>query len=287
VEGEGEGEPEVHFHQNEYYTPITTYPSDIGEVLPWEGTVEEMTLKHFTSHHAKLKQDLQQMDLPAERKQSLEVVLHSFENFIDVYKNLGPMTNTFIDMMRRHKQAVMGPDKWPKIEKRVSKEKAKSLFNFKEGPKKLMLKVQYFKHPNIAIHIYDRFLAAYGRFPWNDEVPYYFARFIYAEFFENMHPDYTDLPSKYYGVGKGQTYNQRGAFQDPSFPRPPPPLVSRPPRVVSLPSEMEATSQVGKDVRDAIEDNINSSLIGIDVGLNEKECDPVPVKYLFIRQMMR
>jgi hypothetical protein len=65
-------------------------------------------------------------------------------------------------------------------------------------------------------------------------------------FFENMQPDYTNLPSKYYGVGKGRTYNRRGAFRDPVFPRPPPPLVSHPPRVVSLPSEMEATSQVGR-----------------------------------------
>jgi hypothetical protein len=103
--------------------------------------VEEMTLKHFAYHHAKLKQDLQQMDLLAERKQSLEVVLHSFKKFTNVYKNLGPTTNNFIDMMRRHKQEVMGLDKWPKIERRVSKEKAKSLFNFKAGPKRPMLKV--------------------------------------------------------------------------------------------------------------------------------------------------
>jgi hypothetical protein len=68
-----------------------------------------------------------------------------------------------------------------------------------------------------------------------------------------MHLDYTDLPFKYYRVGKGWTYNPRGAFRDPSFPIPPPSLVSRPPRVVALPLEMEATSQVGKDVRDAIE----------------------------------
>jgi len=57
------------------------------------------------------------------------------------------------------------------------------MFNFKEGPKRPMLKVQYFKHPNIAGHIYKRFLAAYGRFPWNDEVLIYFARLFYAEIF--------------------------------------------------------------------------------------------------------
>jgi hypothetical protein len=135
----------VNFHQNEDYTHITTYPLAIGEVLPWEATTKEMALQHCTSHHAKLKHDFEQMDLPSESRQILGVVLHYFGNFIDVYKNLGPMTNTFIDLMRRCKKVVMGLDKWIEIEKRVSKEKVKSLFNFKEGPKRPMLKVQYFK----------------------------------------------------------------------------------------------------------------------------------------------
>jgi hypothetical protein len=87
------------------------------------------------------------------------------------------------------------------------------MFNFKEGPKRKMLKVQYFKHPNIARHLYNRFLAAYGKLSWNDEVPHYFDRLFYAYFFMGMHPDYTNLPSSYYGVGKGRTYDQKGAYQ--------------------------------------------------------------------------
>ena len=79
------------------------------------------------------------------------------------------------------------------------------MFNFKEGPKRKMLKVQYFKHPEIAQHLYDILLASYGIFPWNDEVPHYFARFFYAKFLLNMKPDYTDV-SKFYGVGKGRMY---------------------------------------------------------------------------------
>ena len=77
----------------------------------------------------------------------------------------------------------MGPNRWVDVEKRVSKEDSISMFNFKEGPKRKMLKVQYFKHPEIAHHLYDRFLFSYVRFPWNDEVPHYFVRFFYAEFF--------------------------------------------------------------------------------------------------------
>ena len=44
------------------------------------------------------------------------------------------------------------------------------MFNFKEGPKQKMLNMQYFKHLEMAHHIYDRFLETYGKFPWNDEV---------------------------------------------------------------------------------------------------------------------
>jgi hypothetical protein len=46
-------------------------------------------------------------------------------------------------------------------------------------------------------------------------------------------------------------------------------LISRPPREVVLPLEMDPTSQVDKDVRHGIAYNINSTLIGIDVDLNE------------------
>ena len=77
----------------------------------------------------------------------------------------------------------MGPDKWVDVEKRVSKEDVISMFNFKEWSNRKMLKVQYFKHPEISHHIYDRFLVSYGIFPWNDEVPHYFGIFFYAEFF--------------------------------------------------------------------------------------------------------
>ena len=75
-----------------------------------------------------------------------------------------------------------------------------------------MLKVQYFKHPNIAGHLYNRFLVVYGKLLWNDEVPHYFARHFYAEFFMDMHTDYTILPSNYYGAGKGQTYDWKWAY---------------------------------------------------------------------------
>ena len=77
----------------------------------------------------------------------------------------------------------MGPDKWIVVKERVTGEQANSRFNFKEGLKRKALKVQYFKHLELAHFLYDQFLAAYGQLPWNDEVPNYFARFSYANFF--------------------------------------------------------------------------------------------------------
>ena len=87
--------------------------------------------------------------------------------------------------------------------------------------------MQYFKHPNIARYLYDRHLAAYGRLPWNDEVPVYFAQMFYAEFFLGMKPNYNDLPSEFLGSRKGRLYDRKGAKRDVELPRPEPPLVSR------------------------------------------------------------
>jgi hypothetical protein len=150
-----------------------------------------------------LKNDLRCLDLPRESKKSLDIVLHSLQNFMDAYQKMGPTNDSFIDLMRRQNSEVMGPDKWKVVTSRVSKEYTISMFNFKEGPKKKMLKVQYFKHPNIAGHLYNRFLVVYGKLSWNDEVPHYFYRLFYVYFFMGMHPDYTILSSSYYGASKG------------------------------------------------------------------------------------
>ena len=55
--------------------------------------------------------------------------------------------------------------------------------------------MQYFKHPKLTHFLYDRFLVAYGRLPWKDEVPNYFASFFYAELFVGMKPDSFNIHS--------------------------------------------------------------------------------------------
>ena len=143
----------------------------------------QCTLKRCQQLHAKLQRDLLALNLPVESRQSLKIVTYSLGEIVNVYKNLGQTIDTFVEVMRKRRETIMGPNKWEDVKQRVTKEMAKSMFNFKEGPKRKMLKVQYFKHPNIAHYLYDRNLAAYGRLPWNNEVCVYFEKLFYAEFF--------------------------------------------------------------------------------------------------------
>ena len=145
------------------------------------------------------------------------------------------------------------------------------MFNFKKEPKKEMLKMQYFKHPHIACYLYDKHLAAYGRIPWNDEVFLYFEKLFYSEFFSQMKPNNNDVPSEFFGPGKGQLCDRRGARRDIELSHLEPPLVSRPFHVETLRSEMEATSQISREVRDVIIDNVRSGLSGVYVCLNRQK----------------
>ena len=71
---------------------------------------------------------------------------------------------------------------------------------------KRCLKITRFNDSLIALHIYSRFLCAYGKSPNNDEVPQYFFKILIVDFRFNMDLDYTDTGSSFYGVGKGRTY---------------------------------------------------------------------------------
>ena len=85
-----------------------------------------------------------------------------------------------------------------------------------------------------------------------------------------MKPNYNDLPFEFFSPGKGRLCERRGTKCDFQFPRHEPPLVSRPPRIETLWLEMDATSQISREARDAIIDNVQTGLGGIDLGLNRK-----------------
>ena len=84
------------------------------------------------------------LTIPAESPKNLEIVTDSLGKLVDIYQNLGLTTDTFVEFMRKIKEIVMGPDKWEVVKQRVTIEMVKFMFNFKEVPKKNMLKVQYF-----------------------------------------------------------------------------------------------------------------------------------------------
>ena len=85
-----------------------------------------------------------------------------------------------------------------------------------------------------------------------------------------MKPDYNDLPLKFFGPGRGRLYQRKGAKRNVEFPRPEPPLVSRPFRVENLRSEMDATSQISREARDVMIDNVHRGLSGVDLCLNRQ-----------------
>ena len=87
------------------------------------------------------------LTLPTESRQSLEIVTHSLSELVDVYLKLEPTTDTFVEVMRKIKETVMGLDTWEVVKQRVTTEMAKSMFNFKEGLKKKDAKGGIFQAP--------------------------------------------------------------------------------------------------------------------------------------------
>ena len=65
------------------------------------------------------------LTLPVESRQSLEILTHSLSEIVNVYKNLGPTTGTFVEVMRKRKETVMGLHKWEDVKQRVTKDMGK------------------------------------------------------------------------------------------------------------------------------------------------------------------
>jgi len=109
-EGEG-GFRRRRYQETEYYTPMFTYPSNVGDELLWEGITNAMTLERCSGVKSRLKNYLRSLNICWENKQILEIVLYSLKNFMDVYQKMGLTIDSFINLMRRRKLEVMGPNK--------------------------------------------------------------------------------------------------------------------------------------------------------------------------------
>ena len=101
----GEGRARTQYVQlDEGCTPITTYPSDLPKEIPCESGLQQMTLESCRAHYDKLQCDLSSLDLALENKQqSIDMVFQSLQKFIEVYEDLGPTTDGFVDLMHRRK----------------------------------------------------------------------------------------------------------------------------------------------------------------------------------------
>ena len=100
VGAKGEGGFMMRYQEIKYYMPTSTYPSDVGDHFPSKGITEAMTFERCSGVKRRLENDLVVLELPQESKQSLQIVFHSLENFMDAYQKMGPTTDNFVNLMR-------------------------------------------------------------------------------------------------------------------------------------------------------------------------------------------
>jgi hypothetical protein len=74
-------------------------------------------------------------------------------------------------------------------------------------------------------------------------------------------------------LGKGRTYDRKGAYRSAALSRPPQPLVPRPTGAFASLSEFQATSEVGKEARTAIGENLEAIFYGVDVGMKRQRVE--------------
>jgi hypothetical protein len=65
-------------------------------------------------------------------------------------------------------------------------------------------------------HVYDRFIESWGVFPSNDDVSFNFETHIYIDFLLHMHLKYTKIPSLFYHIVRGYSYDDPTAHRDPT-----------------------------------------------------------------------
>ena len=85
----------------------------------------------------------------------------------------------------------MGPDKWPVVRDATRGHDVKGTL-FDIPPDRAAgqpLRLREFKLEAAAPFGYDRFIGVWGMFPHHHQVPLYFSKHIYANFFLEMHMD--------------------------------------------------------------------------------------------------
>ena len=92
---------------------------------------------------------------------------------------------------------------------------------------------------------------------------------FFPQFREHMDPNYTDIGSKFYGAGKGHTYQRLDAIKYVGFRPLAPHLAPQPPRVVTLLEELALISSAASQMREKIQEHIAAALGGVEVDLGK------------------
>ena len=148
----------------------------------------------------------------------MHMMLEVVDNLLKVYRSIGPLSYISTSTCQRRRATVKGTNDWATVRDATTGHAVKGALFYipPDHASGQPLRLKEFKLEAARPYIYDRFIGAWGMFLHHDQVPLYFAKHIYAEFVLDMHPDYTNTPSNFYGVGGGRSVTHPGARRDPA-----------------------------------------------------------------------
>jgi len=229
---------------------------------PWEDDITRITMEELISQQQWVLAQIRAIPPGAPSRASLDLMLEAVDSLMATHQRAGPLSDLWRSACLRRRTQVLGPDSWQAVKAATDdRDVRNTLFDIPPNRgRRQPLRLKEFKLAEAAAAVYDRFIGAWGMFPHHDQVPLYFARQLYAEFILGMHPDYTDTPSRFYGAGRGCSYDRPGARRDPTIVPPPPWLLPHPDRTIVRSEDVVESSQLGTEVRTRVADTVRTVL---------------------------
>lgn len=191
-------------------------------------------------------------------------MLDSINRFIYTYQRADPLSHLLysINMIRRLE--VKGPHTWKVVKDSIKNiDVLVKLFNIPSDYRArhvCSIPLKYFKNVDASLSFYDRLIGAWGQFPHLDQAQFYFENNIYAQFMLHMRLYYTNIISKFYGLGLGCSYDCVRDCRELTHVAPPLRLLPRTYKRVVLSTKLKKSSQFGTETRNTIADNMKSTL---------------------------
>ena len=119
----------------------------------------------------------------------MEMMLEAVDNLLKVYKSIEPLSSLWASAFHRRRVDLKGPDDWVIVRDETAGHDVKgALLNIPpDHAPGQPLRLKEFKLEAAAPYVYDKFIGAWGMFPHHDQVPLYFAKHIYAEFWKSIY----------------------------------------------------------------------------------------------------